>query len=123
MRVNIKSLFVLILALSGVACYPIAKSPMHADAGIFDLPERDLVPRAKLRPINCGGQRFNRDEINGATKQARIVEEAKARNLDGNLHEYPLTSGDVYSGKGEPTAGLYRVVVNEKYKFMGMLEA
>ncbi|PYH82454.1 hypothetical protein BO82DRAFT_364177 [Aspergillus uvarum CBS 121591] len=68
-------------------------------------------------PVNCGGQKFTRDEINGATKEALMVEEARAKNRKGynkyperyenheklfvstsNPYEYPFTSGGVYSG-------------------------
>ncbi|RAH72518.1 Ribonuclease/ribotoxin [Aspergillus aculeatinus CBS 121060] len=140
MRVSIKSLFVAFLALSSVACHPIAKSPMQQNAEIIDISERDLDARARIRPVNCGGQRFDGSDINGARRQAWAVHEAKARNSYGynkypewyenheklfvstsDLYEYPLTSGGVYSGKGDAGVGHYRVVVNEHNKYMGAM--
>ncbi|RAH48689.1 uncharacterized protein BO95DRAFT_460941 [Aspergillus brunneoviolaceus CBS 621.78] len=140
MRVSIKPLLVAIFALSSAASHPIAKFPMQQSAEIIDISERDLDARAKIRPVNCGGQRFDGSDINSARRQAWAVEEAKARKSYGynkylelyenheklfvstsNLYEYPLTSGSVYSGKGDAGVGRYRVVVNEHNKYTGAM--
>ncbi|PWY81906.1 hypothetical protein BO70DRAFT_396694 [Aspergillus heteromorphus CBS 117.55] len=129
----------LALALTAIA------SPVANPIPETNLIERDLIPRAQVKPVDCNGVKFTTTDINNALKQAKVVQTAKDEKKAGygkypafygdgeklfqstsNLYEYPLVDG-IYSGSellfsfqttaGEP--GKYRVIMNEKYKYMG----
>ncbi|GKZ20022.1 hypothetical protein AbraIFM66951_001614 [Aspergillus brasiliensis] len=124
----LKPTILLALALTAVAS-PIAYPTTDAGVG--------LVGRAQKKDVDCDGKRFTVADINNAIKQARLVQNEKDNGVGGygkypetynnnegffnspsQLYEYPLVSG-TFSGKKGPRPGLYRVIMNEKYNYMG----
>ncbi|PYI00186.1 Ribonuclease/ribotoxin [Aspergillus ellipticus CBS 707.79] len=129
MLFTLKPTILLALALTAIAS-PIANPNPN--------PETNLVARAAVKAVDCNGVKFTTTDINNALKEAKVVQTAKDDGKKGygkypeyygnaeklftstsNLYEYPLVDG-TYSGTtsaGEP--GKYRVIMNEKYKYMG----
>ncbi|PYH29604.1 uncharacterized protein BO87DRAFT_430387 [Aspergillus neoniger CBS 115656] len=125
---SLKPIIILALTLTAVAS-PIT-NPIVEETNI-------LVTRAQKKDVDCNGQKFTVADINNALRQAKVVEKAKedgATDYDGYpkvnnnhenlfsstsaLYEYPLVSG-TFSGKNGVHPGLYRVIMNEKYNYMG----
>ncbi|RDK42450.1 hypothetical protein M752DRAFT_319252 [Aspergillus phoenicis ATCC 13157] len=131
MLFSFKPTILLALALTAVAS-PIA-NPTADETNT-------LVARAQMKDVNCNGKKFAKQDIYNAIQQARKVQTAKDNhetgyakypeenfNFEGlfkvstTLYEYPLVAGGVYSGKLGVNADKYRVVMNEKYGYVGSL--
>ncbi|GCB21161.1 guanyl-specific ribonuclease Po1 [Aspergillus awamori] len=131
MLFSFKPTILLALALTAVAS-PIA-NPTADETNT-------LVARAQMKDVNCNGKKFAKQDIYNAIQQARKVQTAKDNhetgyakypeenfNFEGlfkvstTLYEYPLVAGGVYSGKLGVNPDKYRVVMNEKYGYVGSL--
>ncbi|KAL7655713.1 hypothetical protein ACMYSQ_007654 [Aspergillus niger] len=118
MLFSLKPTILLALALTAVAS-PVANPTA-------DEPHT-LVSRATIKDVDCDGTKFTTTDIKNAISQSRTGA-GKYPDTYGNgegyfkattqLYEYPLVSGGTYTG-GDP--GKYRVIMNEKYNYVGSL--
>ncbi|OJJ67732.1 hypothetical protein ASPBRDRAFT_161318 [Aspergillus brasiliensis CBS 101740] len=114
---SLKPTILLALALTAIAS-PVANPTA-------DEPNT-LVARAAIKDVDCDGTKFTTTDIRNAINQAYTGAGNYPKaymNGEGffssttQLYEYPLVSG-TYTG-GDP--GKYRVIMNEKYNYVGSL--
>ncbi|KAI3063013.1 hypothetical protein CBS147343_8479 [Aspergillus niger] len=118
MLFSLKPMILLTMALTAVAS-PIA-NPMADES-------HTLVSRATIKDIDCDGTKFTTTDIKNAISQSRTGAGKYPdtySNSEGyfktttQLYEYSLVSGSTYTNSNP---GKYRVIMNEKYNYIGSL--